>query len=816
MHTLVSDLRFTLRQLRKNLGFTLTAALTLALGIGAATSIFSLVNAVLLRPLPFPQPDRLMSVRPENHTGGVVAPTNLSYPDFFDWRTQNRSFSYLADYRDARFTLTGTGEARNVEGEIVSADFFHALGIHPDLGRDFVAADEHSGQHVVMLSHQLWQSAFSSRPDIVGQTITIDGYGYIVAGVMPQGFMFPLENPSPQLWATLASDAFDPGGGPPLTQQRGAHMLRVIGRLKSGVSVDQARAEMSLIMRNIAAQYPDSEKHLLSSEVKPELEEIVGDARPALRILFAAVGFLLLIACANVAGLLLARASRRQGEIALRAALGANRAEIVRQVLVESVTLSLFGGALGLAFSTVFLKVMLQFVPKGLPRLDAIPIDASVLGFTIAASVITGILFGVLPAWRMSRLDPSSALRDGTRSVTSGRGQHRLHSALVVTETALGLILLIGSGLFIRSFVRVLEVNPGFDRRNVLAASLDYPITKDFVTKSVLFYNQLLPQVAALPGVKSVAAGWPLPFSGEQIGISFDVEGHPTPKGDEPVARTAMVTPNFFRTLRIPLLRGRDFAATDSGNAPLVVIVNESFAHKFFAGEDAIGKHITPGLDDGVHKDSPRQIVGIVDDIKIGSLTTDAPEMFYFPFAQAAISSPSLVIRAAGDPTAMILPVRDQVASINRNVPVYRVHTLDDMLSDAASQPRFSMLLLSSFAAMALLLAAVGLYAVLSYMVAQRTNEMGLRLALGAQRGDVLRLVLERGLGLAGVGIVVGLAASAALTHFASSLLYGIRPFDWPTYLAVTVVFLFISIAASAAPAMRAAHVDPGTTLREQ
>jgi predicted permease len=815
MHMLIQDLRFTVRQLRKNLGFTLTAVLTLALGIGATTSIFSLVNAVLLRPLPYPEPSKLMSLLHENHVGGAVTPLSVSYPDFFDWRAQNRSFSAMASYRDERFALTDAGQAESVDGEIVAADFFRVLGVHPMLGRDFAAADEKPGQHVVMLSHELWQSKFGAQSDIVGKTIRLDGNSYTVAGVMPAEFGFPMQNPAPEMWSTLAADAVDPEGGTPLTTQRGAEMLTVIGRLKPGVTTEQARADMDLIDRNLATQYPESNKHLTSAQVTPELEALVGDARPALRMLFSAVGLLLLIACANVAGLLLARASRRHAEIALRAALGATRAEIIRQVLVESVTLSLLGGMLGLVFSTLLLKVLPRFVPAQLPRMDAIPVDGTVLGFAIAASVITGVLFGVLPAWRMSKLDPSQALREGARSVTSGRSHYRLHSILVVAETALGLILLVGSGLFIRSFVRVLQVNPGFDRRNVLTASLGYPDGKTFGTDVVAFYDELLPKVEGMPGVKSAAAGFPLPFSGSGIGLTFEAEGHPVAKGDEPASRAAIVTPNYFNTLRIPLLRGRDFAATDAGKAPLVAIVSESFARKYFPGEDPIGKHMTPGLDDGVHGHGPRQIVGIVGDIKISGLTRDAKPMFYLPFAQAVITSPALAIRTAGDPVSLISPLRAQINAINRNVPVSHVHTLDDMVSDAASQPRFSMLLLTSFAVMALLLAAVGLYAVLSYMVAQRTSEMGLRLALGAQRGDVLRLILKRGLMLAGIGITVGLAASAVLTRFASSLLYGVHAFDPATYIAVTVVFLLISLVASAAPAVRAASVDPGKTLRD-
>jgi predicted permease len=815
MHTFLQDLRFTLRQLRKSPGFAATTILTLALGIGATTGIFSLVNAVLLRPLPFPQPGRLMSLLHEDHISGALNPTSLSYPDFFDWRAQNRSFSALASYRDQQYNLAGAGDAQNLQGDTVSSEFFRVLGIHPALGRDFLPADEKPGQHVAMLSHRLWQSTFGSRPDIVGTNITLDGQSFTVAGVMPEGFAFPIQNPTPQLWTTLAVDAVDSEGGKPATQNRGEDMLSVIGRLKPGVTVEQARAEMSLIDRNLAAQYPESNKYFSSAHVEPVLESLVGDTRPALRVLFAAVSLLLLIACANVAGLLLARASRRRAEIALRSALGASRAEILRQVLTESLLLSFLGGALGLAFSTLFLKAMLRFVPQNLPRLDTISVDTTVLGFTLLASVLTGLLFGVVPASLMSRLDPSLALRDGTRSVTSGRSQHRLHSTLVVVETALGLLLLVGSGLFIRSFVRVLSVDPGFDRRNVLTAAVDYPDTKDFALKVVRLYDQLLPKLAALPGVKSAAAGWPMPFSDSQIGVTFDAEGHPVAPADRPAARVTIVTPNFFNTLRIPILRGRDFAPSDSGTSPYVAIVSEGFAKKYFPGEDAIGRHITPGLSDGVHKKGPFEIIAIVGDIKLHSLTRNAPEVFYLPLTQVGVTAPALAIRTSGDPAAIIPSVRGQLNSIDRNLPLYHVAALGDLVSDAASQPRFQMLLLTSFAVMALLLSAIGLYAVLAYMVAQRNSELGLRIALGAQRGDLLALILKKGLRLAGIGLAVGLAASALLTRYVSSLLYRVHAYDPLTYVAVSVLLLVIALLASAAPALQASRVDPIRTLRE-
>ena len=816
MHNLFQDLRFSIRQLRKSPGFALTIILTLALGIGATTGIFSLVNAVLLRPLPFPEPGRLMYLQHESHRTGVVAPQSLSYPDFFDWRSQNHSFAAMASYRDETSTLTYGGSAQVLQGEIVSSDFFRVLGIHPALGRDFLPAEEKAGKNTAMLSYQLWQTVFSGRPDIAGQTITLDGTAYTVAGVMPASFSFPYQNPAPQIWTSLSADAFDPDGDTPVTAQRGAHMLDVIGRLKPGVTPEQARADLSHIDRNLATQYTETNKFYTGAQVRPELEALIGDSKPALRILFAAVILLLLIACANVAGLLLARASRRRAEIALRSALGATRGEIVRQVLLESVVLSFCGGALGLALSNAFLISMVRFMPQNLPRLDTFSVDSTVLGFTILASVVTGLLFGVVPALRMSKLDPALALRDGTRSVTTGRGQHRLHSILVVSETALGLVLLITSGLFIRSFVRVISVDPGFDRRNVLTADLSFPPGKGYATKVAQFYDQLLPQVAALPGVKSAAAGWPLPFSGSNIGVGFDIEGRPTAVGEMPAADVRIVTPNFFNTLRIPIVRGRDFAATDSDTSAPVAIVSESFAKKFFPGEDPIGKHIKPGLSDGVHKEAMHEIVAVVGDIKQRSLTKDARPTFYLALAQCGITAPTFVIRSKGDPVALSTPLRTLIGSINRDAPLYHLHTLDDLLSTHETPRRFTTLLLSSFAVMALLLSAVGLYAVLSYMVAQRTNEMGLRMALGAQRGDVLKLILKRGLVLAGIGLVIGLGASAVLTRFISSQIYGVHAFDPVTYVVVTGLLVAISLLASAAPAWRAARVDPMKTLREQ
>jgi putative ABC transport system permease protein len=814
MFSLLQDLRFAIRQLRKSPGFALTTTLTLALGIGATTAIFSLINAVVLRPLPFPEPDRLVSASLLQNTAGKSnVPESLSYPDFFDWRTRNHSFEALASYHSDNRTLTGVGTPRQLESQTVSSEFFRVLGINPLLGRGFIADDEKPGVHVAMLSHETWQSFFGADPSIVGRAITLDNNRYTVIGVMPKGFLFPIQHPVPAVWTTLADDATDKD---PMTAQRGAHMVNLVGRVKPGVSVAQATADVSLIAQNLAAQYPASNKQFNSATVVPQLEELVGDTRPALHVLFGAVVFVLLIACANVAGLMLTRAARRRPEMAVRSAMGATRFEIMRQVLVESVVLSLCGGALGVVLSVVLLKTMLRFVPQNLPRLDQVAVDGGVLLFAALASILTGMLFGVLPAWRMSRLDPSLALREGARSVTSGRGQHRLNSVLVIVETAIGLVLLVGAGLLIRSFMQVLNVDPGFNPHHVLTASVSLPENQYPDLKKAQFYDELLPRLAALPGVKSVSSAYPLPLSHNNIGISFTIEGRPIAKGDEPSAPVTIVTPDFFRTLDIPLLSGRAFLATDDSKSPGVVIVNQAFARKYFPNEDAVGKRIKPGLGDGVTNDVVREIVGVVGDVKRRGITAAMPAQYYLPFKQALILDPSVVIRTDGDPLSLIGPLREQLTRIDSNVPLFEISTLDEYVSLAAAQPRFQTVLITFFAVMALLLSAVGLYAVLSYMVAQRTLEIGLRLALGAQRQDVLGLILRRGMILAGAGLGIGIVVSLLLTRFLSGMLYGVRPFDPLTFVGVSAVLLLVSAAASCAPAFRAARMDPMKTLREQ
>src|SRR5450755_1204315 len=716
MRTLLQDFRFALRPFKKSPGFALTTILTIALGIGGTTAIFSLVNTVLLRPLPFPDPDRIMSVESRNDRnpgirGSAGAP--LSYPDFFDWRSQNKSFSALASFHDNDFTMTGIGEPKHLTGHVVAADFFRILGVSPALGRGFNRDDEKPGVHVVVLSHTLWESAFGSASDIVGRSVILDNKSYTVVGLMPRGFQFPIQNPAPMLWTSLGDDGYDPAGQP-MTAERGAHFLAVIGRLNPGVTSDQAQADLEVIARNLSTQYPNTNRHFVGAVVTTELESLIGDTRPALRILFGAVTFVLLIACANVAGLLLARSSRRRSEFAVRAALGASRGQIVRQMLVESVALGLCGGVVGIVFAIGLLRVLLQLVPSDVPRLGQVSVDGSVLAFATLVSVITGLLFGVLPAWRTSLVNPSSAMRDGNRTSTTGRGQHRLQNSLVVAETALGLVLLVASGLLIHSFVRLLQVDPGFDRRNVLIASLSLPDSRYTSAQQVQFYNQLLPRVRALPGVQSASAGWPLPLTNTGMRISFDIEGHPLPQGDRNVARVSIAAPGFFETMRIPILRGRQFQDTDDAKANPVVIVSQAFARKYFSDVDPIGKHITPGFSDGTVKSVPREIIAVVADVKSSQLSEDVTPEYYLAFAQAAGLSPKLVIRATVDPVSLIGPLRGQLAEIDRNLPLYDVKTMDGLVSKSAAQSRFHALLLSCFAAIALLLSAIGLYGLLS------------------------------------------------------------------------------------------------------
>jgi len=813
MHRALQDIRFAVRQLTKNPGFALTTIFTLALGIGATTAIFSLVNAVLLQPLPFPEPNQLVFLERESHTGSVVVQESASYPDFFDWQAQSHSFNTMAAYEDKNMTLLGRGDAQHIDMTVVTPDFFKVLGVKPLLGRVFLPGEERAGSRVVVLSYRLWQSAFASAQDIVGQSINLDGKSYSVVGVMPRNFRFPIENPGPALWRTPAEEA---EGDPAQITQRGFASLAVIGRLKPSVTLAQARAEMNQIAGRLALQYPEANQKYTTTFVQSELDHLVGDSRPALRMLFAAVAFLLLVACANVAGLLLARSARRTPEIALRAALGASRLEVLRQILMEALVLSLGGGVAGVVLAAGVLKVIVPLIPQSLPRMDRIALDGWVLAFAVAVSILTGMLFGVLPALRMSRLSPSIALREGGRSVTSGIGQHRLHSVLVVAETAMSLVLLVGSGLLIHSFVRILNVDPGFDPHNLLTARPGLPFNAYPDLKHLQFYDELQRRIAAMPGVQSVAAGYPTPLGGDQIDVSFSIEGQPVAPGAHPDEQLSVVTPGFFQTMRIPILSGRDFRLEDKSQGHPVIIINQSFARKYFPGENPIGKHIQSDLSDGVTKKAMREVVGVVGDVKRQGLTAEAPPQYYLPYSQAIITSPVIFLRSSGSSQGLISAVRSQLNEMDRNVSLYEISTAEGLMSRASAQPRFQTLLVACFAACALLLAAIGLYAVLSFMVVQRTLEIGVRMALGAVPGEIVKMVLRHGLSLALAGLAVGIAISLLVSRLMESMLYAVHPVDVVTYAVVTAVLLVVAFVASSAPAWRAARLDPMETLRSQ
>lgn len=808
-----ADAKFAIRQLRKNYGFALTAILTLALGIGSTTAMFSLVNTVLLQPLPFPQQNRLMWLSQRDHSLPGIIPESLSYPDYFDWRAQNHTFSGMASYTDRTVTLESRGEPQQLDGQIVSANLFRVLGVTPVLGRDFRRDDEKPGNRAVMLSYSLWQSAFGADRNIGAKTITLNDRNYAVAGVMPKDFKFPLGNPAPALWVSLAEEG---EGKDPATRQRGFDCLDVIGRLKATVTAGQAKADLSVIAANLARQYPDNNKSYRSALVEPELQRITGDTRPALRLLFGAVTLVLFISCANVAGLLLARGSRRRPEFALRASIGASRAMIVRQLLVESVTISLCGGMAGVALAYALLRGMVRLMALNIPRMEDASIDAAVLVFVLLISVATGLLFGVIPAWRMSQFKPAQAMREGSRTLAGGRGEHRVQNILVVLQTSVGLVLLVSSGLLIRSFVHILNVDPGFDPKHVLTARVAVPFDKFTHDQHLQFYQQLLSRLSVLPGVQSAAAGWPLPMSDSNASISLAIEGRPMAKGDEPSESVGIVMPGYFETLHIALLAGRPFGRQDTTKSPPVAMINQALARKYFPHENPLGKHIRAELGDGVVDHAMREIVGMIADVREQGLTKTATPAYYLPYSQAVITNPYLIVRTNADPAIIQGALRAAVYAMDRTVPVYRVSPLEDYVWQSAARPRFQTLLLTCFAAIALLLSAIGLYGLLSYVVVQRTLEIGLRMALGAKRADVLGMIVRRGLALSVVGLAAGLLVSLMITRLLSGMLYGIQPSDPLTFAVTTGVLLLVSLAASSIPAYRAAQLDPVESLREQ
>lgn len=814
MNQLLQDIRFAVRQLRKAPGFTLTVIITLALGIGATTVVYSIVDAVLLRPLPFPHADRLVELDSlENMAGGATRANDTSYPNFYDWRTQTKSFQSMASYKSNGFTLAGQGvnPARRITGIMVSGDFFSTLGVQPTMGRGFRREEEQPGNRSVVIGSELWHQEFGGAPDVVGKTIRLNDEAYSIIGVMPRGFLFPLSAPDAQLWVTSAHDAEEPNAS---TTQRGYNQLDVVARLRDGVTLEQARAELNAVQQGMALRYPDDDKNMTTVTVQPELDAMVGDVRQPLRILFAAVALLLLIACANAGGLFLTRTSSRIGELSVRAALGASRANLLRQLLVEAFALSLCGGLLGVGLATLALKGAPTLLPANLVRSQSIAINGGVLGFALCAALVTGLVFGVLPAWRVSRLDPTLALNETRRSATAGRRQHVLHGGLVVVETALSLVLLAGAGLLMRSFDRLLRVDPGFQPQHLLTFRVSAPDKRYDDDQRVALFNRIMARLQALPGVQAVSAAFPMPLTGGNIQISFSIEGQPVAIGDEPSERVSVIAPRFFETLHIPLERGRLFRAEEQGEqGQPVVIINQAFAKKYFGNLDPIGQHMRSGL--GIGPNPPmREIVGVVGDVKRANLMEPAKPEYYIPIEQAPITAPSIAMRVSGDPASYESAVRSAVAEIDRGLPVYRLRPYGEELARTTAQQRFQTFLIASFAGIALLLAAVGLYALLNYMVVLRRPELGLRIALGAQRSNVLGLILTRGVALSGGGLILGVASSALLTRYLAGMLFQVKALDPFVFGVVSLVLLLVASLASLVPAYRASRLDPIETLR--
>ncbi len=817
----MNDLRYALRQLLKEPRFTIVAVLALAIGIGANTAIFSVVNAVLLKPLPFPQPEQLAAVGSIDTRGALTAEPGLnsmSYPDFFDLRAQNKSFANLALYRNQSLTLTSEGAAESLRTEKVSGDFFDVLGIHPVLGRTFQRAEEKAGGgpngYTAVLSHAFWQERFKGDNAVLGKAIVLDGRPYTVVGVMPANFRFPIDSDAVDLYVTTAFDAVSIDGSKPQTEQRGNHSLQAVGRLKPGVTMAQASTELNTIAGALAQKYPDSNTHFGAGAVSLR-QNLVGDVARGLYVLFGAVGCVLLIASANVANLLLARATVRQKEIALRAALGASRGRIVRQLLTESVLLAAISGVCGLGLAAWGTDLLVSFVPENIPRAESIHLDGWVLCFTILASLGTGILFGLAPAWQTSRLDLRSALNESARGSS---GRHRLRSGLVVAEVALAILLLTGAGLLLQSFERLSRVNPGIQPDRLVAAGMAlsdaaYP-KPEMIAR---FQEQLLGRVRALPGVSAASTIVPLPLSGSNMTTSFDLEERPKPEGQQDTSPFRVAGDDYFHTMGVPLLRGRLFDPhVDRFDSKPVMMINARFAEKFFPGEDPIGKRMRPGTsltdDDG----PIREIIGIVGNVKHQSLRADFTPEMYLPVAQFPMPFFSLVVRSStSDPAALASTLRDAVAKVDPGVPIKRIRPYDEYLALALARPRFNALLLSLFAGVALLLTAIGIYGVMAYSVAQRRQEIGIRMALGAQRGDVLRLVVGGGMKLTALGLVIGVTAVFGLTRLLGGLLYGVGSFDALTLCAVAAILAAIALLACWVPARRASGVSPLTALRE-
>jgi predicted permease len=801
------DIRYGLRALKKNPGFAAISVLTLALGIGANTAIFSVVNSILLRPLPYKDPDRLVILGHAYPKLDLIAP--VSPPGFLSYRDRGNVFESAAVSTGGSVNMTGQGEPERVQGRQVSASFFSTLGVAPIIGRDFTAEEDQPGKEfVAILSQGLWQRSFGGDQNVLGRTITLDGRGYSVVGVMPASFNL---YEGDELWTPL--------GMPPELygpSRLQSEFLVMIARLKPGVSLGQAQVAMNTVATQLIKDNPGTFPSDGSWGVSVKLlyEDYVSEIRPALLVLLGAVGFVLLIACANVANLLLARSSARRKEIAIRTALGAGRRRLVRQLLTESVLLSIMGGGLGLLIAIWGVDLLVKLNQHNIPRAREVSVDARILIFTFGLSLLTGILFGLVPAIQASKTELTEVLKEGGRT-SGGAHRTRFRSALVVSEIALALVLLVGAGLMVKSFARLVQVDPGFQTKNILTMQVSLPFVENRKPPEVsAFYRQVVERVRNLPGTESVSTVSILPLSGGVNSGFFAIEGRDVAEGEQqPHSDRRSIGTDYFQTISIPLLKGRYFSAQDGPESPNAVIIDDTLARKYWPGEEPVGKRISYNRDPKGER-IWREVVGVVGAIKHRALDADYRGTLYSPHNQVSNSSMFLVVRSASDPAAMTSAVRGAVQSVDKDVPIYRINTMEKLISESVASKRFSMLLLGIFAAVALVLAAIGLYGVMSYGVSQRTHEIGIRMALGAQARDVLRMVVRQGMVLAIIGMGLGLIGAFALTRVMQRLLFNVSATDPLTFIIVPLVLAAIAVLACYIPARRATRVDPMVALR--
>ncbi|HEX7361977.1 MAG TPA: ABC transporter permease [Bryobacteraceae bacterium] len=809
IETLLRDLRYAARSLRKSPGFTFVALFTLALGIGATTAIFSVVYGVLLRPLPYKNAARLIVL---HETTPKVGTVSVSYPNFLDWRAQNHVFSEMATVAGVAFNLAGIAQPQNVSGEAVSPNFLSMLGVHPLLGRDFDPSEEKPGTPpVVLLSYQLWQSHFGGNDDVIGHVITLDGRGFTILGVLPPDFRWIEKTDVLEpigVWATNNPASAERG-------ERGETV--VVGRLSAGVSFAQACSEMKAIAARLAHEYPSSNDQF-GVALRPIRDVFVGNVRPAILVLLGAVIFVLLIACANVANLFLMRGASRSKEIALRIAIGASRGRIIRQMLTESFLLALLGGLLGLMLAIGGIAGIAQLIPTGSLGGATVNLNVAVLLFAAGMAILSVLIFGLAPAIHSAKADVQSELKEGGRTASSGAKQNRWRGRLVIAEISLALILLVGAGLMMKSLYRLLSVDPGFQPDRVLTMEMSLRTSQYDKDSAILnFWNEVLSRVRALPGVKSAALGTNVPLTNNHWRDDITVDGMPLPRpGSFPHPDIHVISPGYVSTLGIPLLRGHGFTRADNENAPRIGMINARLARRYFPGENPVGRRFHLG-----HHPvrSPRDwitVVGVVGDTKLYGLANPSRLEVYVPFRQQITSEMNLIVKSGNNPAALTSAIRHIIGSIDKDQPIFGIATMGKLVAKSVSTRRMTLVLLGLFSALALSLAAIGIYGVIAYSVAQRTHEIGIRMALGAQRGDVLRMIFAQGAKIAGIGLAIGIALALGLTRLMGNLLFSVSAADPFTFAAVAIVIALITMLACYLPARRAVRVDPMLALRHE